>query len=452
MTSVRTKTWVGAITLLIGAAGACSSHVIAGGSETNWMGQCANDGDCSVGHCVCGVCSEACERDDACPTGLDTCSGRTSVAFGRFCGSSAGAPSGICTKACGNDAPCASGFTCNTGVCVPAPKGDDAGAGGDDAGPVPAGGGGTGGGPRSSGGGASPVGGPLQTSPTTTTYVDRVSYMDVSGEMLQGKCLPRQLPVDSDGSVACTLVVVKSPASACNCDEPGFRPPPITLVGPIVQRMHEYGECGADGEPPCNNFCFCEFEQALGRDQAICQSSTAAPTQAEWCYVDPSVGAGDQQLVDKCPATEQRMLRLVGLTGTGSVYIACDVTTQNPVDTTDTTQNPVDTTVTPGEIGDPCTPADEANPRFSGFAETEINVETQSPACNTGVCLVANFRGRVSCPYGQADNGMVDANGVPEVDPAVQHRCMSPGPNPVLVEVPVRPQLISRPPEKAVYC
>jgi hypothetical protein len=56
-----------------------------------------------------------------------------------------------------------------------------------------------------------------------------------------------------------------------------------------------------------------------------------------------------------------------------------------------------------GGVGDPCVPEDEYNKDFPGYAPTESNVESQSFQCETRVCLVANFRGRVSCPYGQPD-------------------------------------------------
>jgi hypothetical protein len=54
-----------------------------------------------------------------------------------------------------------------------------------------------------------------------------------------------------------------------------------------------------------------------------------------------------------------------------------------------------------GGVGDPCTPEDEYQPAFSGFAPSEVNVESRSFQCETRVCLVNHFRGRVSCPLGQ---------------------------------------------------
>jgi len=56
-------------------------------------------------------------------------------------------------------------------------------------------------------------------------------------------------------------------------------------------------------------------------------------------------------------------------------------------------------------VGDPCVPEDEYLTTFSGFAVGEVNVESRSFQCLTRVCLVNHFQGRVSCPYGQAEDG-----------------------------------------------
>lgn len=54
-----------------------------------------------------------------------------------------------------------------------------------------------------------------------------------------------------------------------------------------------------------------------------------------------------------------------------------------------------------GGVGDPCTPEDEYDPRFAGFKVTEENIESRSFQCETRICLVNHFQGRVSCPLGQ---------------------------------------------------
>lgn len=54
-----------------------------------------------------------------------------------------------------------------------------------------------------------------------------------------------------------------------------------------------------------------------------------------------------------------------------------------------------------GGIGDPCVPEDEFNPNFAGFKVTEENIESRSFQCQTRICLVNHFQGRVTCPLGQ---------------------------------------------------
>jgi hypothetical protein len=56
-----------------------------------------------------------------------------------------------------------------------------------------------------------------------------------------------------------------------------------------------------------------------------------------------------------------------------------------------------------GGVGDPCVPEDEYNPDFAGFKVTEENIESRSFQCQTRICLVNHFQGRVSCPLGQEE-------------------------------------------------
>jgi len=100
-----------------------------------------------------------------------------------------------------------------------------------------------------------------------------------------------------------------------------------------------------------------------------------------------------------------------------------------------------------GGVGDPCIPEDEFFDTFSGFSLGEVNVESRSFQCETRVCLVNKFQGRVSCPYG--------TNGTPP-DPTsttVNHGLPCEVPNfGGNVKVPVLPQRTERPPDVAVYC
>jgi hypothetical protein len=110
----------------------------------------------------------------------------------------------------------------------------------------------------------------------------------------------------------------------------------------------------------------------------------------------------------------------------------------------------------PGGVGDPCTPEDEYRQNFNGFQVTETNAESRSFQCETRLCLVNHFQGRVSCRLGQGD---------PKMTPTFAPRCSIPGtravtaaedPNaanhPDNIQVEVPPELVKRQTDQAVYC
>src|SRR4051812_5058148 len=97
-----------------------------------------------------------------------------------------------------------------------------------------------------------------------------------------------------------------------------------------------------------------------------------------------------------------------------------------------------------GGIGDPCLPEDEYQQYFSGYSVSEVNLESRSFQCETRLCLVNHFQGRVSCPYGQAEMSAKPDN----------QRCHIPGTtgDKTLIQVPVNPQFSKRQRNDAVYC
>jgi hypothetical protein len=129
-----------------------------------------------------------------------------------------------------------------------------------------------------------------------------------------------------------------------------------------------------------------------------------------------------------------------------------------------------------GGVGDPCVPEDEYRQNFNGYQMTEVNVESKSFQCETRVCIVNHFQGRVSCPFGQTQD-LIDmgATHQPPTDPS---RCRVPGtdgkhcvdpnnPNTVVacpagddpnltnidaITVPVDSQRIYRNAQDTVYC
>ena len=119
----------------------------------------------------------------------------------------------------------------------------------------------------------------------------------------------------------------------------------------------------------------------------------------------------------------------------------------------------------PVGVGDPCVPDLEYDPQFSGFWDEEITIEAGHEQCQTGLCLVNHFQGRVSCVYGQtaADIGLGDPDDPTDDDPAVLSaagdwagRCAVPltsGERPEdRVQVPVWPQKVARLARDTVYC
>jgi hypothetical protein len=76
-------------------------------------------------------------------------------------------------------------------------------------------------------------------------------------------------------------------------------------------------------------------------------------------------------------------------------------------------------------VGDPCTPEQEYDPSYLGAQVTEVKAESKSYQCQSFMCLVNHFRGRVTCPYGQKS---VDNMGNPG---AVPHPCETPIGQPV---------------------
>jgi hypothetical protein len=108
-------------------------------------------------------------------------------------------------------------------------------------------------------------------------------------------------------------------------------------------------------------------------------------------------------------------------------------------------------------VGDPCTPEQEYQPTFQGFNPQEVNVESKSFQCQTRLCLVNHFQGRVSCPYGQFGPGSDGTTGTPS---GAKDPCYVPGTKDSITGNAadmqngkvVAPNCVDRTADKAVYC
>jgi hypothetical protein len=130
-----------------------------------------------------------------------------------------------------------------------------------------------------------------------------------------------------------------------------------------------------------------------------------------------------------------------------------------------------------GGVGDPCVPEQEYQTCFGGFQIGEVNVESKSFQCQTRLCLVNHFQGRVSCPYGQnagtaniAQSTCQETTGIviggPPITPfypasefssGTPTTCSIPGGTALTgtqtqVQVAVPPQVFNRNTSQAVYC
>jgi hypothetical protein len=137
-------------------------------------------------------------------------------------------------------------------------------------------------------------------NPAVNALVDRLRTK------LRGRCLSRQLTMQTDGAVACAVLEGFNPGGSqpCNCEGDSQHPGRVTATPDIVTP-----EIAAEFS------CVCEIVQLGGAQLASCQTQvTMDMAAAGWCYVDPaqSMAPGDTgpwAMVRECASTEKRMFR-----------------------------------------------------------------------------------------------------------------------------------------------
>jgi hypothetical protein len=159
-----------------------------------------------------------------------------------------------------------------------------------------------------------------------------VAIIDKLKKKLRGQCLPHPLKA-TEGKVPCVIIEAsksEDPASCNQCDTPAGRQP----VDP--RHADAVAEAKADllNETAKWN-CFCEMTQLGGDEQKACQTDTHDDKDVSldgqpvngWCYVDPGVGVGSPDLVEKCDSAEKRKIRFVGPEGGArpgsTLFITC---------------------------------------------------------------------------------------------------------------------------------
>jgi hypothetical protein len=144
-------------------------------------------------------------------------------------------------------------------------------------------------------------------------YNPALDYL--GGEIVKrlGKCLPRPLDVELDGSLPCKVAESSPTATGCDCSAPGRAAPSAALAEAVRDELELAGHCGANADKSCADFCVCEIEQTTGEAQQSCQQDLQfSGAEPGYCYVDPDNALGNPELVQNCPSTSRQTLRFVG--------------------------------------------------------------------------------------------------------------------------------------------
>ncbi len=131
---------------------------------------------------------------------------------------------------------------------------------------------------------------------------------------LGGQCLPRTLVPDKEGHVPCLIIEARKTSGKCDCGG---------TARTDVSEDHKAAVAAAQQDPIAAASgwdCFCEIQQTSGAEQAACQNDQNDPPVVNkkevsgWCYIDATTTpmTGNPKIVDKCPATEKRIVRFVG--------------------------------------------------------------------------------------------------------------------------------------------
>jgi hypothetical protein len=134
-------------------------------------------------------------------------------------------------------------------------------------------------------------------------------------QALSPKCLPRALPLASDGSghAACTVVEATFPADGtCDCAAMARDSVAESLRTGFIAYLRNNGICDVSTTPACDGACTCALPQLSGNDLAQCLAGNDGPSAPGFCYIDPAQGVGSDAAVVDCPSSNKRLIRFVG--------------------------------------------------------------------------------------------------------------------------------------------
>jgi hypothetical protein len=177
-----------------------------------------------------------------------------------------------------------------------------------------------------------------------------------------------------------------------DCDEPGYELADDVERDEAFEWLRAEGICDGGGTP-CAELLLCKALEATGADEDACLNDVEGRAGATgWCYLSPAQGLGNVEILADCSATYDSALRFMGASVDDRFVFFATLAIETET-TTPELRRPVGAT---------CIPELEHRTEFSGFSMSQAIVETGNPACDSSICLVNHFQGRVSCPFGQS--------------------------------------------------
>ncbi|WP_437621703.1 hypothetical protein [Sorangium sp. So ce1151] len=140
--------------------------------------------------------------------------------------------------------------------------------------------------------------------PAIGAIIDRLKTV------LGGQCLPRTLTPDAEGQVSCLILEARNTQGACDCGATAARAP--------VAANHKAAEDKVLDDPIAQAAgwdCVCEIQQLAGEEANACRNDPSDNVRVGgnpvngWCYIDPSIRVGSEDIVASCPPTERRIIR-----------------------------------------------------------------------------------------------------------------------------------------------
>ncbi|HEX6274804.1 MAG TPA: hypothetical protein VFZ53_17300 [Polyangiaceae bacterium] len=257
--------------------------------------------------------------------------------------------------------------------------------------------------------------------PRTVHYLTRVLELEAGTEQV---CIDARVPLPTMFGSSCALYSIRqTEQGSCACDRPGQGYADTTVRFNLM-------DAGLSDAGNFDDFCVCAVTSVAG-ELAACENDVVVPPGTTgFCLVSPERGWGSPEVGAGCEGSTLRLLGAARPDEPSTLLLAC-----LGGETLDFTAPALN-----GRVGDPCVPSLEGSSVFSGSHALDMAVETASPACETGICLVNHFQGRVSCPYGQTRE---QAERSPE--------CFLPWSD-AAVGVAVAPQLAGRRARDAAIC